>query len=364
MERISLPGLIDVHVHLRDMGQEHKEDFYSGTCAALAGGFTTVLDMPNNKLPITSLPRLEEKINEARKKTVCDIGFYFCSVGDNFEEFKKASKIAFGLKLYLSPTTGNYLLLKDKLGLVYKHWENDTPILIHSEESGEKTIEEVIKQIRKYKKKTHICHIASRFELEQVIIAKNMGLPITCGVTPHHLFLLENDVKLLGPYALMKPPLLTRNERDFLWKNLKYIDVFESDHAPHTVLEKENPPVGGPPYGVPGLETMLPLFLTEVSNGRLTMEDVIDRVCYNPARIFGVKTDKSSRVEVDLSDSYVIKNENLKTKCGWSPFNGWKVKGRVKKVFLRGKEVFRDGKILASPGEGQVVVPRRGEVVK
>lgn len=361
MERISLPGLIDAHVHLRDMGQNHKEDFYSGTCVALAGGFTTVLDMPNNKLPITSLLRLEKKISEARKKAVCDIGFYFCSVGDNFEEFSKVGKIVFGLKLYLSPTTGNYLLEKSKLESVYKHWENETPILIHSEESGERTIEDVIRIVKKYNRRTHICHVASRFEMEKIILAKNLGLPITCGVTPHHLFLSKADEKILGPFALMKPPLLEKNEKEFLWKNLRYVDIFESDHAPHTIDEKK---LKTPPYGVPGLETTLPLFLTEVSNGRLTLKDIVDRVYYNPAKIFGVKTDKSSRIEVGLSDNYVIKNENLKTKCGWSPFNGWKVKGRVKRVFIRGKEVFRDGEILVNPGEGQVVVPRQGEVVK
>lgn len=355
MGQISLPGLIDVHTHLRDMGQSQKEDFFTGTSAAIAGGFTTVLDMPNNKIPITTYDRLNEKMKEARKKIVGDIGFYFCSQGDNFEEFLKVRKLTFGLKLYLSPTTGNYLLLKENLGSVYASWKNKTPILIHSEESGERTIEEVIKQVKKFNRKTHICHLASRFEMEKVIIAKDQGIPITCGLTPHHLFLSVDDQRELGPYALMKPPLLNKKDRDFLWKSLKYVDVFESDHAPHTISEKESEK---PPCGVPGLETMLPLLLTEVSAGRLTLDDIINRCYYNPKRIFNIKTDVGTKIEVDLSEGYVIKKKDLKTKCGWSPFNGWKVKGRVKRVFIRGRKVCEDGELLAEAGRGRVVKPQ------
>jgi len=349
MSTIKLPGLIDIHVHLRDMGQDQKEDFYSGTCAALAGGFTTVLDMPNNKVSITTNERLELKINEARKKTVCDIGFYFCSLGDNLEEFPKVNKKVFGLKLFLNMTTGGYILKKEQLKPIYENWWRKSPILFHSE--GE-VVNDVLDVVKKIKKRTHFCHISSRFELTQVIKAKEDGLPVTCGVTPHHLFLTQDDLKTLGPFGVVKPPLGEKKDKEFLWANLRYVDIFESDHAPHTIEEKKGEI---PPSGLPGLETMLPLLLTAVSERRLTIEQII-KMCYeNPIKLFKIPHDPNSKTIIDTSETYTIKNEDLKTKCGWSPFDGWKVKGKVKKVILRGKTVFENGKINVQPGTGKVL---------
>lgn len=351
MTRLMLPGLIDPHVHLRDPGQTYKEDFYTGTSAALAGGFTTVLDMPNNKTPITTLEGLEEKIKIAKEKIVCDVGFYFGSMGDNLEEFKKVRGKVKGLKLYLNETTGNFLIDKAKLKKIFTAWI-PAPILLHAEDE---TVEYVIKLVSKIRTKIHFCHISTRKDLEQITEAKEKGLPITCGVTPHHLFLTEQDAKTLGPFGKMKPPLRSKKDVEFLWKNLKTIDVVESDHAPHTIEEKQDQ---NPPFGVPGLETTLPLLLTAVSENRLSIDDII-RLCFtNPTKIFvrrpaGLSLE--TKIEVDLHKSYTIKYESLKTKCGWSSFEGWKVKGKVEKVYLRGKKVFEDGKILANPGFGNVL---------
>lgn len=356
MNIIVFPGLIDTHVHLRDPGQTEKEDFYTGTCAALAGGFTTVLDMPNNKFPVTTEERLDEKIKLAQKKAVCDIGFYFGSLGDNLDEFKKVNPPAgggkvFGIKLYLNLTTGGFIIDKTILKKVYENWKSGQPILVHSEEN---VVNDVLSIVKKTGKKTHFCHIASRYELSRIIKAKEDGLPVTCGVTPHHLFLTENDIRHLGPYGTMKPPLHKQSDIDYLWKNIKKIDIIESDHAPHTITEKES---GQPPSGVTGLETTLPLLLNEVANKRLTIEEIV-RLCYaNPRKIFNIKTDKNSRIEVDLNESYFIDNKDLKTKCGWTPFHGWKVKGRVKRVFIRGKKVFADGKILVKKSFGKIIFP-------
>src|SRR3989344_1208331 len=373
MAKITLPGLIDPHVHLRDPGQTEKEDFYTGTCAALAGGFTTILDMPNNKTPITTFDRLEEKIKIAKGKAVCDIGFYFGSLGDNLEEFKKfnpptGGKV-FGIKLYLNQTTGNYLINKKTLEKIYNTWSNikssntlalhsakvltkfTLPILVHAED---RSLDQVLKALKKIRKPTHVCHISLASELKQIINAKNEGLPITCGVTPHHLFLTENDVKILGPFGKMRPPLRSKKDVDFLWKNLKYIDCIESDHAPHTIEEKKS---NNPPNGVPGLETTLPLLLTAVSENRLTIEDVL-RLCYeNPKNIFRIKTDKETKIEVDFNKSYIIDNRYLYTQCGWSPFNNWRVLGKIERVFIRGTKVFEDGKILVKPGFGKIIAP-------
>jgi len=399
IRKLILPGLIDPHVHLRDPGQTNKEDFYTGTCAALSGGFTTILDMPNNKVPIATSKILDEKMKIAKEKIVCDVGFYFGSLGNNLEEFEKVIKKVFGLKLYLNQTTGNFVIDKKLLEKIFTHWsktpslssagvlsEFRKPILFHAED---KMLDTVIKLVKKIGNKIHICHISTISDLKQIILAKEDGLKITCGVTPHHLFLINRDVKRLGPFGKMKPPLQSKKDQDFLWKNLKYIDVIESDHAPHTVAEKlgkargdttgrapdsahpsgvEGALAGGKvgagpravtPFGVPGLETTLPLLFTAVSEKRLKIDDII-RLCHtNPAKVFGIKqfdySNNRTRVEVDSSKEYIIENKNLFTKCGWSPFEGWKVKGKVVKVFIRGKKVFENGKILAKEGFGKII---------
>lgn len=346
---ITFPGLIDIHVHLRTPGQENKEDFSTGTAAALAGGFTTVLDMPNNKEPITNYERLEQKIKLAEQNINCDLGFYFGSLGDNLEEFSKVKGQVFGLKLYLNPTTGNFLIDEEKLIKIYQAWNGKQPILLHCE--GE-TMPMVLKVIRETKKPTHICHVSSKEELSAIIAAKNEGLPITCGVTPHHLFLTQEDTNRLGAFGLMKPFLKTQTDVDFLWTNLKYIDVIESDHAPHTIEEKKSET---PPFGVPGLETTLPLFLTAAKLNKLSIEDII-RLCHtNPAKIFHIPTDETTKVEVDENTEYEINNQNLQTKCQWTPFDKVKVTGKVKRVILRGETVFEDGKITQK--SGKVIFP-------
>lgn len=348
MKIITLPGLIDLHVHLRDPGQTYKEDFLTGTSAAIAGGFTTVLDMPNNLVPITSNEKLDEKITIAKNKIVSDVGFYFGSIGDNLEEFEKVKNKIMGIKLYLNNTTGNFLLGKKNLSRVFSALPPSLPILVHAEGN---TVLDVLDTVRETGHKTHICHVTAD-ELKFVMQAKKEGLPITCGVTPHHLFLTEDDVKTLGSLALMKPPLQNKKDVEFLWENLSYIDVIESDHAPHTIEEKQSE---NPPYGVPNLETTLPLLLTAASENRLTIDDII-RLCHtNPAKIFGIKIDEKTKIEVDPNWKFEIGNLKFHTKCGWSPFAGRAVKGKVTRVILRGKTVFEDNKILASPGSGLIL---------
>lgn len=346
---MTLPGLIDPHVHLREPGQTEKEDFYTGTAAALAGGFTTILDMPNNKIPITTFERLSEKINLATEKTVCDIGFYFGSQGNNLEEFPKVSKQIKGLKLYLNETTGNFLVNPENLSRIFSTFDSSLPILLHAEEN---TLEMVLKILEKKPRKIHICHISLASELQSIMNAKEKNLPVTCGVTPHHLFLTDTDERALGPFGKMKPSLKSKNDVNFLWQNLQAIDVIESDHAPHTRAEKEGEV---PPYGVPGLETTLPLMLTKVHEGKVTLDEVKRLLNINPAAIFNITNDENTYIEVDENEEWTIKNEELFTKCKWSPFNSWKVKGKVKSVFIRRKKVFENGAVLVKPGWGNVL---------
>lgn len=348
MKLLTLPGLIDPHVHLRDPGQTDKEDFLTGTTAALAGGFTTIFDMPNNKVPITTLERLEEKIAGAKQKTVCDLGFYFGSQGDNLAEFAKVEGKVWGIKLYLNETTGNFLIDRDKIENIFNAWI-DLPILVHAEDDA---VRFIIDLVTKTKKRVHFCHISTSGDLKSIMEAKEKGLPVTCGVTPHHLFLNTADWERLGPYGRMKPPLRSDDEIKFLWQHLSHIDCVESDHAPHTKAEKDGEPA---PYGVPGLETTLPLLLTAVSQDQLTIANVI-RLCHDgPAQILGLKTHPETKVEVDQSATYTISNESMLTKCGWTPFAGKKVMGKVLRVFIEGKLVFDNGKVLVPPGSGRVL---------
>lgn len=346
---LTLPGLIDPHVHFRTPGQEHKEDFLTGTKAALAGGFTTVIDMPNNNVPITTFDRLRAKKELAKKEIVCDTGMYFGSLGDNLGEFEKVKGHVKGLKLYLNETTGNFLITQDALKKIFTAWPGEMPILLHAEDDAVAAVIEIIRQTGK---KAHFCHISTSSDLKQIIKAKKENLPLTCGVTPHHLFLTERDGKRLQALGWMKPPLRSSEEQAFLWQNLDSIDVIESDHAPHTLEEKQQTP---PPYGVPGLETTLPLLLTAVDEGKLKVEDII-RLCHtNPARIFSIKIDSDTKVEVNLWEEYRLEKKDLYTKCGWSPFQGRLMKGKIKQVFLRGTKVFANGKVLAQPGLGKII---------
>lgn len=345
---ITLPGLVDPHVHFRDPGQTHKEDFYTGTSAALAGGYTTVLDMPNNAVPITTLELLEAKIDSAASKTVADIGFNFGTLGDNFDEFEKVIDKVTGLKIYMNVTTGNYKIDADRLIEIYKAWPDSKPILLHAEDD---VSDIVFKTLAAVPKQTHICHVSSQAELTFVMKAKEKGLPISCGVTPHHLFLTNKDADQLGAYGHMKPFLKSQKDVDFLWDHIDAIDVIESDHAPHTRAEKDS---AEPPFGVPGVETSLPLMLTAEQQGKLSRKQLVEKLHANPSRIFNIAIDDTTIVTVDMSE-YELSDKGLLTKVGWTPFASKRVVGKVVGVKLHGTEVFKDGKVLVEPGSGTII---------
>lgn len=359
MKTIILPGLIDIHVHLRTPGQTEKEDFTTGTKAAIAGGFTTVFDMPNNKIPITTVERLNEKKELAKGHVYSDIGFYFGSLGDNLDEFAKVANDIYGLKLYLNETTGNFLISKEKLEEIFVAWKKATslrggndeaiskPILVHAEDDA---VAAVINNARKTGQQVHFCHISLQSDLEQIMRAKDEGLAITCGIAPHHLFLNRADAEKLGPYGRMKPFLKSEEDVKFLWDHIDSIDVVESDHAPHTRTDKDS---DTPPFGVPGLETTLPLLFTAVHEGKLKITDVT-RLCHeNPMKILNLKHD-TGEIEVEIDEEYEISNDNLNTKAGWTPFAGRKVFGKVRKVELHNETIFDNGDFPEKP-QGKVI---------
>ena len=379
MSFTKLPGLIDPHVHLREPGATHKEDYETGTKAAVAGGIVMVLDMPNNPEPTITREALDKKQKLAIEKAICDVGFIFGAshtkprrpefisgsknqkmlkqvqhdeIG-NISEFPKVINGVYALKVYMDTTTGD-LLIEDQKALesIFSAWPAHKPIVVHAERE---TMNKAIDLAKKFNKKLHIAHLSQKSELVRVIEEKEKGMPISCEVTPHHLFLTEKDTKVLGPYGIMKPPLKKQEDVDFLWKHIDAIDCIATDHAPHTKEEKES---GMPPYGVTGLETSLPLMLNAVSEGRVKLDDVIRLMHEGPKRIFNiyysssemrsshVRSNSNTFVEVDLKAEYTLENKNLFTKCGWTPFDGMKVKGKVISVTIRGKKVFESGTFL------------------
>lgn len=346
---IRLPGLIDIHVHFRDPGETHKEDFYTGTSAALAGGITAVFDMPTKSFHVLSLEELDTKANTVSQKAVCDWGLYFGTDGLNIKEFSKVQDKVIGLKIYLNVTTGHTLLSEKMLEEVFANWTKEKPIVIHSEENR---IHSVISLAEKYRSKIHITHVNTKSLLKSILDAKQKNINITCDVTPHHLFLTDKKAEKMGAFGMVKPPLASQDDQDYLWDNLDKVDCVATDHAPHTTLEKKST---NAPTGVPGVETMLPLLVTAVKKKRITIEDIIRLTNTNPKKIFGLSQDDETYTELDLEEKYTIENKNLKTKCGWSPFEGWEVFGKIKRVFLRGVKVFEDGNILVQKGFGQQV---------
>ena len=351
MATITLPGLIDPHVHLRDPWQLQKEDFYTGTAAALAGGYTTIMDMPNNEEHIVTEGLLDKKIASAKGKIVCDVGFHFGSLGGNEAEFSKVQAKTCGLKLFITLTTnmGGRRALSDidELVKLAQAWPPHKPILFHAEDE---TVALGIEAVKRSGHFAHFCHISSQEELVPILKAKEAGLPVSCGVTPHHLFLTSADRERLTSLGVMKPSLKDSDDQRFLWDHLDGVDIVESDHAPHTLAEKKTLA----PPGVPGLETTLPLMLTAEAEGKLTRKILLEKLHDNAAKIFNVSTDPATNVAVDMSE-YVIKNEDLLTKAGWSPFAGRRVVGKVQKVTLRGQIVFENGKVLAKPGSGRII---------
>ncbi len=350
---LRLPGLIDPHVHTRDPGAPHKEDWSSATAAALAGGFTALLAMPNTQPPITDRETLALALRAARERARCDYAQYLGATEENASRLAALAPHAAGLKLYLNATYGP-LRLADTAHWHghFARWPRSAPLVVHAEGH---TLAAALLFAALYERPVHIAHVSRREEILLIRAAKERGLPVTCEVAPHHLFLTQEDLPRLGPgRSEVRPVLNTPADQQALWENLAVIDCFATDHAPHTLAEKDGP---HPPPGFPGLETALPLFLTAVREGRLTLEDLLARMVTNPRRIFGLPPQPETWVEVDPDAGWEIPLRGWHTRADWSPFAGMKVWGRVQRVVLRGQEALRHGQVLAPPGFGRPLRP-------
>ena len=362
---LKLPGLIDPHVHVREPGQTHKEDWDTATSAALAGGFTTIFAMPNTKPPIFDEDTLNLVLASAKEKARCDYAHFVGAGPKNASVAAKLAARAAGLKMYLDSTFGELRL--DDMSLWHAHFEQypkEYPIVLHSES---RTMAAGILFAAIYDRPVHIAHLSLKEEILIVKAAKERGLKVTCEVAPHHLFIpTPSSVSPASGGETLAPPLFTggagggRNEVrprlteqkdiDALWDNMDVIDCFATDHAPHTLEEKDSQK---PPPGFPGLEAALSLLLTAASEGRLTVDDIIAKMYTNPKKIFHIPDQAETWVEVDENAQYEIRAEEMYSRCGWTPFEGWQVKGRVTRVVLRGKDVYKDGEVLAEKGYGK-----------
>jgi dihydroorotase-like cyclic amidohydrolase len=351
---LKFPGLIDPHVHLREPGATHKEDWDTGTSAALAGGFTMVLAMPNTKPPIFDSETLDLALQAARGKARCDYAQYVGAGPDNAQAVAGLADRAAALKMYLDVTFGQLRL--DAMTLWQPHFEKypqKYPIVVHAES---RSMAAAILFSALYDRPVHIAHISLKEEVLLIKAAKERGLKVTCEICPHHLFLSKDDIPAMGHghagRAEVRPRLASKEDVSALWEHMDVIDCFATDHAPHTLAEKDSE---NPPPGFPGLETALPLFLTAVSESRLTVHDLIARMVDNPRKIFNLPEQPETWVEVDENAGYEIKAAGHFSRCGWTPFEGRKVKGRVTRVVLRGVDVFKDGKVLVEKGFGRNV---------
>ena len=357
MAIIKLPGLIDPHVHVRDLGQSHKEDWASCTSAALAGGITAIFAMPNTQPPIVDATSLALYKNAAQVRARCDYGLYLGSSANNVASARLLAPQVAGLKMYLDATFG--MLKMESMDLLVEHaanWPAHKPLLAHAEEHQ---CASAILAAHLAGRSIHICHVARKSEIELIAKAKDKGFDVTCEVCPHHMLLFVEQMKergLVDGFTEVRPRLQTPADADALWQHLDIIDCFATDHASHTVAEKQGE---NPPPGFPCIEQALGLWLSCVHEDMLTLDDIVLRMHTNPSRIFNVPVnvpvDESTYVEVDTDLEWQVRASHQHTKAGWTPYESWDLRGKAIKTVLHGRVAYDGESVLAQMGTGREI---------
>jgi len=379
-----LPGGIDPHVHFRTPGMEQKEDWVSGSKAAAKGGITTVLDMPNTNPSTTNKIRLAEKRAIAGRDSIINFGFHFGATDDNLEKIIEIQEVA-SIKVYFGSTTGNLLVNEEsylekvikgtKLPITF-HAEDETLIrenrekvkrsnlaqwqlhgMIRNRDVAVSAVQKILKLMKPYDKKAYFCHISTRKEHELIKQAKENG-DIYCEATPHHLLLNEEILESIGNFGKVNPPLRKEEDRKYLYQALVNgeIDTIGTDHAPHLKDEKKRD-YDHSPSGIPGVETAIPLLLTEVINNRLSLPQFVKLTSQNAVHIFSIK-DKgliqpgydADLMVIDPAKKDEIRGNKLITKVGWTPFEGAKIEGQVITTIVMGSIAFTNDKFLTTAG--------------
>lgn len=382
-----LPGIIDDHVHFRDPGLTHKEDLHTGSLACAAGGVTTFLEMPNTMPPTTTQEILNAKLDIAASKSVVNYGFYIAASTENLDELKRANRTP-GIKIFIGSSTGN-LLVDDQDALEAIFAETTLPITAHCEdeetvranqarieakgftghsdhslirnhEAARLATARAVDLSRRHDHRFHVVHVSTADEIE--LFADHGGL-LTAEVCPHHLFFNVDDYERLGSKVQMNPAIKTKADNAGLFAALLdgKLQVVATDHAPHTLEEKDQP-YPESPSGLPAVENSLPLMLDQVQRGACSLEQVVLWMCDAPARVWDMvgkgriqEGYDADLVLVDLAKSAEIRNENQQTKCGWSPWHGTMLTGWPVRTIVMGRTVFADGKFDDTPAGTEVL---------
>ena len=377
--KIVLPGIIDTQVHFREPGSTDAEDLESGSRAAVLGGVTSLFEMPNTNPPTANLVEFEKKLKAAKNRMHSNYAFYFGATPSNTDQLAQLKNVegCCGVKLFAGSSTGN--LLVDKESDIEKVISSsDRVVSIHSEdediinlrkkfirkgdvhshhewrnvECAMSSTRRGVKIAERYNKKIHVLHVTTKDEVDFLAMHKKN---VTFETTPQHLTLYAPDCyDKLGTYAQMNPPLRGKEHYDRLWTAIKnnIVDVLGSDHAPHLKANKDKE-YPDSPSGMPGVQTIFPVMIDHVNNGKLTLNQLINLMCENPCRIFGIKNKgfikegfDADLTIVDMKKEVIIKDEMIASKCGWTPFNNYKVKGFPVGTIVNGILVMSDGKIL------------------
>jgi len=373
---IVLPGLIDVHVHFREPGLIQKEDWSTGSKAAVKGGITYVMDMPNTSPPTITLRDLFDK-KALAKKSVVNFGLYAGITQKNLNDLKELAKQAVAFKLYMGGTTGD--LTVDDISLQLKAFTNvgkvGKVLCVHAEnekmnkhfyrdykkytdplayarsrppESEVLAINDAIELAKQTNVKLHICHVSTKDGLTLIKKAKKNKVNVTCETCPHYLFMTEEDLRKQRTLVKMNPPLRTERDQKALWKGIKRgtIDILASDHAPHSLQEKYQN-IWFAPAGVPGVETTLQLMLNAVNKRMIKLEKVVELMHDNPVKRFGLGNygnievgNVANLTVIDLKKKWKITREDLVTKCGWSPYEDWEGKGMPVITIVNGNSAY------------------------
>ena len=378
-DKVVLPGIIDTQVHFREPGSTDAEDLESGSRAAVLGGVTSLFEMPNTNPPTSNLVEFDKKLQAAKNRMHSNYAFYFGATPDNTDQLARLKDVegCCGVKLFAGSSTGN--LLVDKEADIEKVISSsDRVVSIHSEdediiklrkkfirkgdvhshpewrnvECAMSSTRRVVKIAERYNKKIHVLHVTTKDEVDFLAMHKKN---VTFETTPQHLTLYAPDCyDKLGTYAQMNPPLRTKEHYDRLWVAIKnnVVDVLGSDHAPHLKVNKDKE-YPNTPSGMPGVQTIFPVMLDHVNNGKLTLQQLINLMCENPCRIFGIKNKgyikegfDADLTIADMNKEVTIKNEMIASKCGWTPFNNHKVKGFPVGTIVNGHLVMSDGKVI------------------
>jgi len=381
--KLILPAGVDAHVHFRDPGMMHKEDWKTGSLAAAFGGISCVFDMPNTIPQTTTVQDIKDKIASAKSKSYVDFGLYAGITNENLNDVEKLGKISNGFKIYLGNTTLSLLFDKKKIreavdlaGIAGKpvlfHCEDEECLIQHkSRETNlfdhmrfrpgiceEISIKNVLQSCSGPSTKVHICHVSSCEGLE---LLKNRPGNVSFGITPHHSLL--NVEKNMGSSGLFKvnPPIRTGFDKESLFNSIKNgtVDILESDHAPHTLEEKDKD-FDEAPAGVPGVETMYPLFLFLAKKELISYQRLISVMCNKPGDLLNIPKGRIMQgydadfIVVDLKDETKIKSENLHSKCGWTPFEDWPAIF-PQTVFIHGEKIIQDYEIQVKKGIGEFI---------